>query len=144
MATTYSSNQVASTVQARAEHGVNCVKSTHEFSAALVINDVFQMVKVPLGATILETILAVDDVDAATSELCTFAVGDGTTATRFIAAAAIGRAAANVARLDQVDGLGYKYTAADTIDVKVIAAPGSSATAGTITLVVIYHCYGFN
>lgn len=140
MATTYSASKVASTVQSRAGIGMEAVFETYEAAVALVINDVIQMVKVPVGATILDVILGVDDLDSGTD--VTLSVGDGTTVNRFISAATIGQGG-GVVRLGQgitgaaaADCVGYEYAAEDTIDIKVIAAP--TGGTGTLKLVVIY------
>ena len=47
-------------------------------------------------------------------------------------------AGGGLARLGQVDGLGYVYTAEDTIDVKVTAATTPTTATGTIALTVLY------
>lgn len=56
MASTLTSSQVAAGIQPRYEHGgvTITVKAKYTLTAALVINDVIQMVKVPLGACINE------------------------------------------------------------------------------------------
>jgi hypothetical protein len=140
MATTYSADKVAATVQSRAGIGMEAVFETFEASVALIINDVIQMVKVPVGATILEILLGVDDLDSGTD--VTLSVGDGSDVDRFIEAATIGQGG-GVVRLGQgVTGaaaagcMNYEYTAEDTIDIKVIAAP--TGGTGTLKLAVIY------
>lgn len=135
MASTFTTDRTASTAQARAGINFTSVIGTYELTAALVINDVVQMVKIPSGAVICEVILGVDDLDDGTALVLD--VGDGDSAERFIKDSTAGQAGGFV-RLDQMAGLGYQYTAADTIDVKVSTAPGTGATSGTITLAVMY------
>lgn len=137
MASTFKSAKCADGVQPRCGIGVTSVSGEYSIAAALVINDVIQMVKIPKGATILDMVLAADDLDTNVSPAITLDVGDGTTADRFIAASTIAQGG-GVARLGQVDGVQFTYTADDTIDVKVKAAPGTGATEGHIRLTVLY------
>jgi hypothetical protein len=102
---------------------------------SLVVNDVIQMVPVPKGAVVHEVILAVDDMDTGTALVLD--VGDDGDTDRFIDDAGIGQAA-GVARLDSISGFNYKYTAANTIDVLVQAAPETGTTTGTIKRVVFF------
>lgn len=103
---------------------------------AFVINDIVQMVKVQNGTMILGVLLSVDALDSSTGIVT--AVGDGTTADRFITGATIGRsAAAGVQALNNHAGHLYRYTADDTIDFKVTtAATGTASTSGKIRLSV--------
>lgn len=143
-ATTYSSGQVASTVNPRTCDGNVCTAvGVYEVTAAIVIADVFQMVKVPAGATILEVTLQTDDLDTAGPSVV-LDVGDGTTTDRFIDGCLTAQVAANdvACRINQIDGHGYVYTAEDTIDVIAQAAPATSATSGTIRLTVTYTMQG--
>lgn len=143
-ATTFTSSQAASTVNPR-----TCVNSvcyafgTYEITAALVVSDVVQMVRVPAGAYIIEVTLATDDLDTAGPAIV-LDVGDGTTTDRFIDACLSAQVAANdvVCRINHVDGLNYTYAAEDTIDVIVATAPTTGATSGTISLMVTYGMQG--
>ena len=137
MASTLTAAKVASTVQSRGGVGLTSVHGTYELAAALVVNDVIQMVKIPKGARIVDAILGTDDLDSGGSPAIILAVGDGTTADRFITGSTVAQAG-GVTRLSQVDGIGYVYTAEDTIDVKVTTAPATGATSGTINLTVVY------
>ena len=138
MATTFTADKVASTVQSRAGDDITAVYSTYAITAAFVINDVVQMCKVPAGATILEVTLGVDALDTSTGVVV--AVGDGSTADRFITASTIGRSSANgIVRTNNRLGTNYLYTAEDTIDFKVTtAATGTASTSGNIDVTVIY------
>lgn len=142
MASTFTDGtKVASTVQARAGIDITAVYGTYEVAVQIVVNDVFQMVKVPKNATILEVICALDDNDGGSAAIAD--VGDGTTTGRFISATTISQGG-GVVRLGQgitgvsaADCLAYTYTAEDTVDIKFTTAPASTGT-GTMTLVVIY------
>lgn len=146
MASTFTTAKVAATIPAKATpQNVLAVSAKYTLAAALVINDVIQMLTVPKGAQILSLTLTSDDLDSNGTPLITLSVGDGALVDRFIKASTVAQAG-GVARLG--DGLtvsllsganGYQYTVEDTIDVKVIAAPATGATAGDITLTVLYH-----
>lgn len=143
-ATTFSSSQVAAAVNPRTcENGVCVVSGTYEITAALVISDVIQMVKVPAGAYIIEATLQTDDLDTAGPAIV-LDVGDGTTTDRFIDACLAAQVAANdvTCRINQMDGLYYNYAAEDTIDVIVATAPTTGATSGTVSLTVTYTMQG--
>lgn len=146
MASTLTSSQVAAGIQPRYEHGgvTITVKAKYTLTAALVINDVIQMVKVPLGACINEIILTADDLDTNVGPAIVLAVGDGGDDDRFIKDSTVAQAG-GVVRLGSgvaVASLSaasyYQYTAEDTIDVKVTTAPATGTTAGDIVLTVIY------
>lgn len=137
MATTYSHANVASTVQARAGVDETTVYSTYALTGAIVINDVFQMCKVPAGAVILDVTYGCDFLDTGTAVVT--AVGDGSSAGRFISGSTIGRSsAAGVARTTEAAGLNYTYAAADTIDIKCTTAPTTSSVTGNLYLSVRY------
>jgi hypothetical protein len=99
---------------------------------ALVINDVIQMVKVPIGARILSIDLNCTDLDSGTTPAVTLDVGDGTTTARFITSSTIGQAGGNLRfpsdSTTTAAGVGYQYTVADTIDILVSVAPQTTST----------------
>lgn len=136
MASTFTSAKVAAGIQPETRMGVNEVSAEYEIAAALVINDVIQMVKIPQGARIHDVILATDDLES-TGTASVLAVGDGSDDDRFITGSTIGQAG-GIERLNAMDGLLYEYSAEDTIDVKCTTAPTTGATSGTIRLVVRY------
>lgn len=139
MASTFTTSKVAATVQPRSGVGPHWVFGTYTVAAALVVNDIVQCVQVPVGATIMEVILNVTDLDTSTGLV--LAVGDGGDDDRFIKGSTIGQTGGTV-RLGSgiVDNAcnQYTYTADDTIDVKVTTAPTTGATSGTIGLAVSY------
>ena len=136
MATTFTNAKAAAGVQARVGLDTITVFAEHEISAALVVNDVIQMVKVPAGAVILDVKLASDDLDSAGPAIV-LDVGDGTVTDRFIDGATVAQGS-GVTSLNEVDGLLYEYTAEDTIDILVQVAPATGATSGTLRLAVTY------
>lgn len=117
-------------------NGVMSMTRSYEISAALVLNDVIQMITVPNGMTVIDVILGTDDLDTDGSPAIVLDVGDGSDTDRFIDGATVGQAG-GVASLNEVDGMGYTYTAEDTIDVLVQVAPATGATTGTIKLTVL-------
>lgn len=140
MASILTTAAVAAGIQARAGVGTGSVAATYTGTAALVLNDVIQMVKVPAGAVVREVILNTTDLDSSTGIV--LAVGDGGDVDRFIKDSAIGQTGGTV-RLGAgiVDNAcnNYTYTAEDTVDVKVTtAATGTAATSFTIGLTVFY------
>lgn len=137
MPTTYQTANVGSGVMPRANAGETIVSATFNLTAALALNDVIEMVKIPAGAVIHDVILSSTDLDTSTGVVLD--VGDGSVTDRFIDGATIGQAS-GVARLNEVGGHLYEYTADDTIDVLVQVAPsGTAATSGSIKLTVIYQ-----
>lgn len=141
MATTYSSSKVAATVPARAGIDITAAYMTYEASVALVLDDIVQLVKVPLGATVLEIVLSVDDMDGGSALVLD--VGDGNDDDRYILGSTIGQGGGTVRLGSGITGataaaaLNYAYTAEDTIDLHVDTAPASVGT-GTIAIAVIY------
>lgn len=143
MATTYSSNAVASGVQPRGGIGVQSITEVYEAEVALVVDDIIKMVKIPAGAEILDIRLSVDDLDTDGTPAIVLDVGDGDDDDRFILGTTIAQGGGTVRLGQGVVGAaaascaGYRYTADDTIDVHVDTAPDAGGT-GTISLTVIY------
>jgi hypothetical protein len=135
---TLTSSAVASTVQAKTQTGVNIVKGTYTLTAALALNDVIQMVKVPKGAILHSVVLASDDLDTGGSPAIVLDLGDGSDTDRLIDGSTIAQGGGIVVGPNVKTGAGYAYTADDTIDVLVQVAPATGATSGTITLTVAY------
>ena len=89
----------------------------HSVTADLSANDVLQVIKVPIGAVITGGWIAMDSTDA-----FTFTVGDGASTARYIPSSSVSASQTmqNFVRdlSGQTTGLGHKYSANDTIDVK--------------------------
>lgn len=136
---TLTSSKVATGVQEREFHsGVNSVSATYTLTAALALNDVIQMVKIPAGARILQVLLAADDLDTGGSPAIVLDVGDGGDTDRFIDGATIGQSG-GVAALNSQVGFDYTYTADDTIDVLVQVAPATGATSGVDVHLTVFY-----
>lgn len=111
---------------------------------------VLQCVPIPKGAQIADVILMWDT--AGTTTQFTFNVGDGNATGRYItsisatgsgvahAGYGIAFSGSNVQSIYSTQGgIGYSYSADDTIDIYATAvASGSTAPAGTIRLTVLY------
>jgi hypothetical protein len=102
------------------------------FAIALSAGDVYQMVKVPVGAVITDMIVAFDLLGGGNAT-CT--IGDGNSANRYFASLSTG--ASGTTRMSLPGGFGYAYTAEDTIDVTFSTVTSASAV-GVVKLVVTY------
>lgn len=104
-------------------------------TVAPVINDVYQMIKVPAGARILAWTLGADDLDSGTT--ITLSLGDGASTARYVSASAIAQTGAAPVNALLKTGYGFQYTTDDTIDILVAAAP-TTFVAGSIRCSVTY------
>ena len=140
MATTYYSTEITRGDQPRyVESGDFTVWGTFSLTAALVINDVIQMCKVPNGARILNIDLYCDDLDTNGTPLIALDVGDGGSVNRFAQAVLIAENGGIMRGIQTKAGFGYQYSLAantgyDTIDIKVNTAPATGATTGDIKM----------
>lgn len=125
--TTLTASAAYSGVQPRAGIGINSVQGEIELTS-VTANDVVQMVKVPLGAAIIDVKVS---GDGAGTIVGTVSVGDGSDPDRFITATSASGAMAVQGINSAAGGCGYEYTAADTIDVTFAAV---STGSGTMTL----------
>ena len=98
-----------------------------EASTALALNDVIQIVDVFSGETVHDVIIKTDDLDTGTALVLD--VGDGSDTDYYIDGSTVGRAGGT----DEKDAnvAPKEYSADDTIDILVQAAPGGGGT-GTI------------
>jgi len=99
-------------------------------TAALNVNDVYQMVDVFAGETVHNVVVKSSDLD--TGSGLVLDVGDGTTTDYYVDGSTIGQAGgtddqdANVTPQD--------YSADDTIDIKAQVAPAGDVATGTLEL----------
>lgn len=114
------------------------VYGEYSLLAALALNDVIQMVRVPNGARVIDVLLAAADLDTNGVPTITLSVGDGGATARYVSASTIGQAGGIANGISVSTGFGYVYAAEDTIDVLVAAGPATGATSGTIKLAVTY------
>lgn len=128
----------------RAGLGICSASATYTFLAALVDEDVIEMVRIPAGATVLDWILDIPATGLDTGTAIVFDVGDGGSTGRFATGCVQGRSSAgaivrpgstgaNIAGSTQ-----YQYTAEDTIDFHVTTAPTTGVAEGVLKLTVFY------
>jgi len=136
--TLYSSDcAVGSGIQPRAGIGLCTVSATYALAAALELDDLIHMVKIPAGATLLDVILDVPDLDSDGSPAITLSVGYTGALEAFISQSTVGQAG-GIVRLSVPGGSQKLFAAADTIQVSAMAAPATGATEGTIKLTALY------
>lgn len=141
MATTYQSDHATSAVPVRTPvpGGTATVLAAATITGAIVVNDVFEMVKVPKGAFVLDAWVVMPDVDTDGTPAATFILGDGGDDNRYITQTAAGTAAALVRMNAVTAGVATSvYTTDDTVDIKFDTAPDASVTTGTIYCCVTY------
>lgn len=112
--------------------------STYSLTAALALNDVVEMLRVPKNARITGVALKVSDLDTGGSPAIVLNVGDTGDADRLITAATTGQAGGTTTALVSSTGQFYQYTAETVIAVTVATGPATGATTGTIELGVSY------
>jgi hypothetical protein len=97
--------------------------------SAIALNDVFELITIPAGAFVLAVACKVTTVEGG---ICTFDVGDGATVDGYLGGVN-GNTSANVqsftADLTKAFGSGKLYTAADTIDLKLITGTAAAVVA---------------
>lgn len=142
MATTYATG-LATSNQAFTPPGGGVVgvrEAVYTLTAALVVDDVIQMIPVAPGERVVDLQLIVEDLDTGGGPAIVLDVGDGDDTDRYIDGATIGqtggfsRLGVGVASDAAAIAVNRLYTAADTIDVYVQVAPATGATTGTIRL----------
>jgi hypothetical protein len=136
---TYYSDKITAGAQPRADIGITSVTGSFTIAVAPVTGDIFQMVKIPKGATVLEIVASASASVAGTAQL---EVGDAGDDNRYLAGASAWTAsgAGSVARMGTgalLTAFGYTYTADDIISIKALSIT-TGATAAVLTLTVIY------
>lgn len=101
--------------------------ASFEASTALALNDVIQIVDVFSGETVHKVVIKTDDLDTGTTIVLD--VGDGSDPDYYIDGSTVGQAGGS----DEIDAnvAPREYSADDTIDILVQAAPTGGGT-GTI------------
>ncbi len=100
---------------------VVCQIVHHSVTADLSANDVLQVIKVPIGAVVLDLKITLDSTDS-----FTYTVGDGGSAARYIPSSSVSASQTSKELWKDLSGslqtgIGHKYTANDTIDVTFTA-----------------------
>lgn len=146
MATTYLSDKAAASVPARTPPpgGSVTVVAKATITAAIVVNDLFKMVKVPPGAVVTGVIAQVPDVDTDATPVAAYTVGDDLDTDRYITTTLAGVAntltymnglTALVDTSVYVDTNGVE----NTVDILWTVAPDTSVTTGDVYLAVTYQ-----
>ena len=107
-----------------------CVTADYSLTANASANDVFQMIKVPVGATIVDGWISMDSSDA-----FTYTVGDGDDVDRFIASSSVSGTATGASFARKL--MPKTYTAEDTIDVKLTAVTATVALNFSLTVMYL-------
>lgn len=103
----------------------------------LSTGDVLQMVRVPAGALILDLRLFVDKLSGGNY---TFTIGDGLSASRYAGSISSGSTSALFTMASTgflPSGIGYSYSAEDTIDI-VVGTATTATASGVVRLIVSY------
>jgi len=145
MATTFQSVNVKGSRPAvdAAEAGeVKAVRGEYDLAAALVVNDIIELVKLPGDHVPVDCILDSDDLDTGGSPALVLDAGvvsAGGAANELIDNSTVGQAG-GVARMDQAGGVRIAPAAGETVyGVKVGTAPATGATTGKIGLTLYYR-----
>lgn len=109
--------------------------------SALALNDVFELLSIPAGAFVLSVAHKVITVEGGT---CTYDVGDGTDDNGYVVAATSGNGNTTTdlqsfnATTTPAFGVGKFYTAADTIDMKLISGTALNLVLDlTVTYIMV-------
>ena len=106
-----------------------CVTAKYSLTAAPSANDVFQMLKIPAGATIIDGYIV-----ASGALGFAYQVGDGDSNARFVATYTVSASTTGTTKSFIRTVLPHTYTSADTIDVKAIVIAASTASAFSLTV----------
>jgi hypothetical protein len=139
---TYYSTQTTSGSGIPVRAGLSLCSFTGEYALPatndLDTNDLLKMVPIPNGATVLDVIADIPTGGLDTGTSITWTVGDDGDEDRYITTQTVGQSSAGgIVRMNAAGGT-YKYTADNTIDIKITAGAGTNTTTGTIKLTVIY------
>lgn len=136
MTTPFYSNKclVGGGIQPRAGLDLIAVAASYTVAAIPLTADIFHMVKVPAGATLVDLLLDTTALDAGSN--ITLSVGYTGALEAFISQSTVAQAG-GVARLSVAGGSQKFFAAEDTIQVSV-TLQGATTAAGTIKLTVYY------
>lgn len=141
---TLTASLAASSRYPKAVHvGANQVTAKYVTEATVTGSDSILMLRVPDGAVIHDMVLSTGTNLDAGGAGAALAVGDQSSAGRYISTATT-TATARVARIDQAGGVGWKYEFSDDVserdrnDKIVVEVDGTLSSSVTITLSVLY------
>lgn len=113
--------------------GFDVITVTQGLTGPFTLGQILAFVNVSPRLVVAGADLTVTDLDTNTTPLITLEIGDGFDTDRFLSASTIGRTGGTV-EARPANSAWYRYTAFDTVDVRVAAAAASSAATGTLTL----------
>lgn len=113
-----------------------CIPATLTLAANVTAADVYQMVKVPKGAIVVDVMAVASDMDTNGTPTMTFSVGYGDDINYFISASTVAQSG-GIVRSNLATGRPLTFPAEDTIDISFDAVAATFA-AGTIDLMVYY------
>ena len=123
---------------------VYSVRGKVDLAAALALNDVIELVKLPAGCVPVDFTSDIDDLDSNATPTLAMSIGfTAGTVAEFRAAGALGQSAGLV-RMDSVLAPRVAPTEADrAVGMKVTTAPATGATSGTIGFTLFYRAANF-
>lgn len=125
---TLKGSKATSGVQARRLHaGVYAEEAVYTSSATMSAGDVIQMVKVQEGERVVDVMLA------SPTEPVLLSVGDGNDTDRYVSTASV---TTTIVRMTNQAGMGYEYTADDTVDIRYKG--GQSATTSVVLKLTVW------
>lgn len=136
---TLSTAKAAAGVPARKDINYSEVVFSYALTAALALDDVIRLCKIPAGAVITKLFIFIPDLDTNVSPAITFDVGDDADTDRYGNDITVGQSA-GVFDLEDIiaAGFGYVYTAEQYLQLVVSTGPATGAATGTIAGVVGY------
>jgi hypothetical protein len=105
---------------------------TYSLGASASAGDVFRMVNLPVGAIVSRVQAAINGH----SGVLTVNIGDGNDVSRYGASVVLSGSAVALTSIPS-RGIGYEYTAEDTVDIQ-IGAISAAVAAGALKVVVTY------
>lgn len=116
------------------------VRGEYDLSAALAVNDIVELVKLPDDHVIVDCIIDSDDVDTGAGIVMSAGlVSDGGAGNELIGNNTLGQAG-GVARLDQRGGLRIAPVAGErTYGIKIQTGPAGGVAVGKVGMTLIYR-----
>lgn len=112
--------------------------SSYTLTAALAINDIVEMLRLPPRARVTGVMLKVTDLDTGGSPAILLTVGDSGDTDRLIASSNIGQAGGVSTTLAATGAFWQNGSTETVVSVYVPTGPATGATTGTIELSVDY------
>lgn len=120
---------------------IYAVRGEYSLAAALALNDIIEMVKLPVDCVPVDFIIDTDDFDSNGAPTLAMSVGfTAGTVAEFRAAAAVGQSA-GIVRMDStlVSRIAASETLERTVGLKVTTGPATGVAAGKIGLTLFYR-----